>query len=117
MERLIQNMMKWFSVSEETLKDKREIPTPMGETLNWDYYDYVKNNPIERWNVPTMILYGSEDNLTEREVMENFAKRFACDLAVLDCGEHWFHTEPQIAFWENGLIKIFRLFFARGHGV
>jgi alpha-beta hydrolase superfamily lysophospholipase len=103
MEHLIKNMMKWFGVSEETLKEKKEIPTPMGETLNWDYYCYAKNNPIVRWDFPTAILYGSEDNLTEREVVEDFAKRFACDLTVLDGGEHWFHTEKQISFLEKWL--------------
>ena len=41
MERLIQNMMKRFGVSEQMLQEKREIPTPMGETLYWDYYCYI----------------------------------------------------------------------------
>jgi len=48
MERLIQNMMKWFSVSEQQLKEKQKIPTPMGETLYWDYYCYVKANLIAK---------------------------------------------------------------------
>lgn len=25
----------------------------IGETLNWDYYCYVRNNPIDKWNMPT----------------------------------------------------------------
>lgn len=103
MERLIQNMMKWFSVSEEMLKKKQEIQTPIGETLNWDYYCYARTNPIDRWNVPTAILYGSEDNLTEREIVVEFAKRFACDLTVLDGGEHWFHTEWQLTLLDKWL--------------
>ena len=65
MERLIQNMMKWSDVSGQELKEKREIATTMGETLYWDYYCYVRDNPIESWLVPTSILYGSEDALTE----------------------------------------------------
>jgi pimeloyl-ACP methyl ester carboxylesterase len=105
MTRLIRNMMKWSGVSEEMLKEHREIQTPMGETLNWDYYCYVRDNPIEGWNVPTAILYGSEDNLTERETVEDFARRFACDLTVLDGGEHWFHTEPQLTFLAKWLDK------------
>ncbi len=28
-------MMKWANVSEEELKNKREIPTSFGETLSW----------------------------------------------------------------------------------
>lgn len=103
MERLIQNMMKWFSVSEEELKEKQEIQTPIGEMLNWDYYCYVRNNPIDRWNVSTAILFGSEDNLTEREIVEDFVKRFDCDLTVLDGGEHWFHTEKQLTILDKWL--------------
>ena len=103
MERLIQNMMIWFDVSEQMLKEKKEIPTPMGETLYWDYYCFVKENPIDKWNVPTSILYGSEDNLTEREVAESFSMRFNCDLTVLEGSEHWFHTEKQLAFLNKWL--------------
>ncbi|MCL2081827.1 MAG: alpha/beta hydrolase [Oscillospiraceae bacterium] len=105
MERLMQNMMKLFDISEELLKKKRKIPTPMDETLYWDYYCYVRENPIEKWNVPTTVLYGSEDNLTERVVVENFSKQFGCDLSVLEGGEHWFHTEKQVAFLDEWFDK------------
>ena len=103
MERLIKNMMTWFGISERVLKEQSEVATPMGETLYWDYYCYAKENPIEKWNVPTAILYGSEDNLTERQVVEAFTKRFDCDLTVLDYSEHWFHSEQQLAFLDNWL--------------
>ena len=105
MERLIQNMMKWFGISEQLLKEKREIPTPMSETLYWDYYCFVRENPIDKWSIPTAILYGSEDKLTEREVVENFSKRFDCSLTVLEGGEHWFHTEQHLTFLDNWLDK------------
>jgi len=96
MERLIQNMMKWFNVSEEILKEKRKVPTPMGETLDWEYYCYVKEHPIHKWDVPTAILYGSEDNLTERDIVDDFVKRFDGDLTVLQGSEHYFYTEEQL---------------------
>lgn len=105
MERLIQNMMKWFNVSEQALKEKQVISTPMGETLYWDYYCYVRDNPVDKWNVPTAILYGSEDNLTEREIVERFTKQFGCDLTVLESSEHWFHTEQQLTFLDKWLDK------------
>ena len=104
MERLIQNMMKWADVNEHMLKEQGEIPTPTGETLYWDYYCYVRENPIVKWDIPTVILYGAEDNLTEREIVETFTNRFDCDLTILEGGEHWFHTEWQLAFlneWFN----------------
>lgn len=103
MVRLIQNMMKWFDVSEQELMEKGEIPTPMGETLYWDYYCYAKEHPVDRWDIPTAILYGSEDNLTEREVAEDFAERFKCNLTVLEGSEHWFHTEWQLNAFDKWL--------------
>jgi len=105
MERLIRNMMQWFGVGEKALMEKRTISTPIGETLGWDYYQYVKAHPIDRWNAPTAILYGSEDNLTEREVAEQFAARFHADLTVLEGGEHYFHTEEQLAFLNEWLSR------------
>ena len=105
MERLIQNMMKWFDVNEEILNEKRKILTPMGETLDWDYYCYVKEHSINKWDVPTAILYGSEDNLTERDVVDKFVKRFDGGLTVLQGSEHYFHTEKQLDFLRQWLTK------------
>jgi len=104
MERLIRNMMNRFNISEQELKEKREIATPI-ETLNWDYYCYARENSIRKWNIPTAILYGSEDNLTEREVIDDFYKRYNCELTVMNGGEHWFHTEWQLAFLDKWLDK------------
>jgi alpha-beta hydrolase superfamily lysophospholipase len=103
MERLIKNMMTRYNISEDTLREKREIPTPMHETLYWDYYCFVQANPIEQWDVPTEILYGAKDTLTEREVIEGFAERFGCHLTVWEDGEHWFHTEQQLDFLDQWL--------------
>lgn len=105
MERLIQNIMKWSSISEQELRERQKISTPMGETLYWDYYCYVRENPIEKWNAPTAILYGSEDNLTERSVVDDFTKRFNCDLTILEGSEHWFHTEKQLVFLDEWFNK------------
>lgn len=66
MERIISNMMEGFQVNEERLKAECEIQLSIGQTLEWNYYYYVKENPIcFEWNVPTSILYGSDDNLSE----------------------------------------------------
>ncbi|MCL1941117.1 MAG: alpha/beta hydrolase [Synergistaceae bacterium] len=105
MERLIRNMMEWSGVNEQELEEKREIATPMGETLYWDYYCYARENPIGKWNVPTAILYGSDDDLTERWVVERFAERFSCDLTVLEGSGHWFHTERQLAFLDEWIER------------
>jgi alpha-beta hydrolase superfamily lysophospholipase len=101
MEHIINNMMKWFNVSESRLKTEKEISTPIGQTLYWDYYCYVKEHPIVTWNKPTSILYGSEDNLCEFDVVSTFAKRFDCDLKIMEHGEHYFQTEEQLQFFRQ----------------
>jgi len=106
MERIINNMMTWFSVSENRLKIEKEISTPIGQTLYWDYYCYVKEHPIIAWDNPTSILYGSEDNLCEFNVVSEFAKRFHCNLQVMEHGEHYFHTEEQLQFFRQWLKSI-----------
>lgn len=105
MKRIIDNMMTWFHVSEEQLKAEQEIATPIGQTLYWDYYCYVKENPIVYWESPTAILYGKEDNLCEVDVVSFFANKFNCSLEVMDNGEHYFHTPEQLNFFRQWLKK------------
>lgn len=46
MERIIENLMTRFQVSELSLREKQEIVLPIGIMLYWDYYCYVKTHPI-----------------------------------------------------------------------
>lgn len=94
--RIIQNMMKWTDVSEARLEAEKEIATPFGQTLYWDYYSYVKANPITNWAKPTSILYGLKDDLCEYDTIMEFVQRYNCDLKTLENGEHYFHTEKQL---------------------
>jgi esterase/lipase len=48
MERLIQKMMKWAGIIEKELEEKGKYETSFGETLSWDYYEYVQNNRINK---------------------------------------------------------------------
>lgn len=94
MEHLICKMFQWFNVTEELLREKKEIFTPV-DTLSWDYYCYVEEHPIEKWDIPTAVIYGTEDNLQSRDVIDTFAKRFHSDLTISIGSEHSFHTEEQ----------------------
>ncbi len=105
MERIINNMMTWFNISEGKLAREKEVSTPIGQTLYWDYYSYVKENPIVQWNKSTSILYGSEDNLCEFEVISIFVDLFNCNLTIMDKGEHYFHTEEQLQFFRQWIKK------------
>ena len=100
MERLITNMIHWADVTENELKEKKEIQTTFGETLSWDYLCYVRENPIT-WTIPTHILYGEKDDLTSYETISKFAKQINATLTVLENGEHWFHTEEQMKFLDD----------------
>ncbi|NUM48977.1 MAG: alpha/beta hydrolase [Anaerolineales bacterium] len=95
MEALIHNMMQWFNVSEKELEEQQEIETSMGEKLIWDYYQFVRQNPVEAWNVETYILYGERDHLTPRTVLDAFVSRFQCYVDIVKDGEHYFHTDKQ----------------------
>ena len=105
MENLIRRMLGWFNVTEAELQEKQEIPTPMGDALSWPYYEFVRANPIVRWDNPTCILYGSEDDLTPRNVVDAFVAKFHCRLEVLQGGEHYFHTSEQVRVLENWLDR------------
>jgi alpha-beta hydrolase superfamily lysophospholipase len=108
MEQLIGNMMKWSGVTEELLEKENTIPTNFGETLSWEYLCYVREHRIIKWDAPTSILYGTADNLTDRETVDAFAGRFGCKLTLMDGGEHWFHTPEQLEVlerWEKSQIK------------
>ncbi len=107
MEKLIIGMMLRANITEDELYDKKEIKTSFGETLSWKYLCYVRNNPIE-WHIPTHILYGENDMLTSYEAIVGFAEKTGASLTVMNGGEHWFHTDVQMAYldsWINALCK------------
>lgn len=100
MEKLISDMMLWANVNEQELMEKKFIETSFGETLSWEYLMWVKNNPVV-WNVPTEILYGSNDNLQSFDTINSFAEKFGANVTVMENGEHWFHTDEQMQFLDN----------------
>lgn len=104
MERLIGDMMMWAGVSERELAERSEIPTDFGEVLSWRYLTYVREHPVV-WHVPTRILYGERDELTSFETISAFAGRIGAELTVMPGGEHWFHTDEQMHFFDNWLTK------------
>lgn len=106
MENLITNMMITANVTEAKLESAGEIKTDFGETLSWEYLCYVRDYPVE-WNVPTHILYGEYDALTDYKTVSDFAEKTGATLTVMDRGEHWFHTDVQMNFldsWIKGLV-------------
>ena len=103
MEKLILDMMRWANVTEVELEAQGVIHTEFGENLSWEYLSYVRNHPI-KWNVPTQILYGEKDQLTSLATMKDFAEKHHAGLTVMENGEHWFHTEEQMAFLDDWIF-------------
>ena len=99
MEALILGMMAEANVSENKLKEKGEI----GD-LSWEYLSYVREHPIV-WDVPTHIIYGENDALVPYETVKTFAEKFNASLAVMEGGEHWFHTDTQMDFIRSRIEK------------
>ncbi|MBR3641166.1 MAG: alpha/beta hydrolase, partial [Oscillibacter sp.] len=49
---LVAGMMARAGVTEDALYEKRTVVTADGETLSWEYLEYVRAHPLE-WRAPT----------------------------------------------------------------
>ena len=105
---ILDNMMRWFNISEEMLKEKQIISLPIDETLYYDYYSFVKEHPVSKWKSLTAVLYGENDDTVSFADINNFCHQFQGQLTVMKDGEHYFHSETQLAFvkeWLDQRIK------------
>ena len=101
MKNLIERMMKNSNITPEILKARKNIPEL---NLSWDYYKFTLENEITDWNCETEILYPERDNLTPRNEVGEFAKKFNCGLTILPNGEHYIHSEEDLKIlraWEE----------------
>ena len=98
MKNLIERMMKKSDITPEILKERKNIPEL---NLSWDYYKFTLNNEITDWEIQTEILYPELDDLTPRDEIEEFSKKFNCGLTVLQDSEHYIHTEEGLKFLRN----------------
>ena len=57
------------------------------------------DHSFPKWTIPTYILYGEKDNLTSYKTMSELANKVNAS-AVMKGGEHWFHTEEQMKFFD-----------------
>lgn len=67
MNRLIKNMMGWAGVTEEELEEKKTIETSFGETLSYEYLNYIRENPIF-WKKPRIFFM-------EKRTISNLSKQ------------------------------------------
>lgn len=97
MQRLIRGVMQAFQITEDQLETKETIETPIGMTLYWRYYQYVKQHPVDHWDSPTAVLYGQLDEISERESIEQFCSRFSASPEIAEGFPHYFHTPEHLA--------------------
>ena len=88
------------------LKGRERVLVENGiEPLYYPYYEFVKEHPITRWGHKTHILRGEGDTLCAYATVKGFAERFGCELCVQPGGEHWFHTDSQLAFFRDWIAE------------
>ena len=104
MDWLIRQMMDWFGVTEERLRREREIPTPV-DVLSWDYWQYIREHPVVRWDVSTAILYAGKDTLQSEEVIRSFTEAHNCRLTIAAGSEHPFMGEGDGAIVRRWLTE------------
>lgn len=97
MKRIIDNIMAWCGVTVKSLEKQQQVETAV-KVLYWDYYQYVISHPII-WNKPTFILYGTNDTVSEFEYVSRFAESSHAEISLFKDGDHFFHTEKQLAYF------------------
>ena len=102
MEYLIRQMFRWFDISEERLAQETEINTPI-DLMTWDYYQYVLAHPVKKWQIPTEILYGGKDDLQSLAVMQEFSRKFGCNLTLSENSRHPFMEEADLPIVQQWL--------------
>ncbi len=104
LERLILDLMRIDGVTEERLKAEGTLPCSFGEELSWDVLCSIRERQ-PRWNVPTSILFGGRDSLSDRKAVERFAAAHNARLTVIEDAEHWFHTPEQMRALDAWLLE------------
>jgi len=105
MEALLSSMMKSVNVSAEQLRKEKEIATPFGQSLYWDYYEYVIKHPVKTWKIPTRILCGAKDEICGIDMIKEFAARSKADMTILANSWHYIHTPAEMAVYRRWLSE------------
>lgn len=101
---LISNMLLWFGISEDRLRQEKEISTPV-DVMRWEDYRFYRTHDVPEWKTPTAILYGGQDNLQSMEVVRSFAERNFCSLTVSETSQHPFLEPEDMPIVENWLRR------------
>ena len=94
-------------ISKEELKEKKLVTLEDGTTLSYDFYErYSESDYHGNWNVPTDILYGSNDELVYIENIMEFLKNHPLSkLTIKQDAGHWFHTDEELDFIKSWILR------------
>lgn len=99
------NIMMSHGISERELEEKKYIRADDKTLLSYDFYQHVKNDK-DNWNVPTEILYGSNDDLIYIENIAEFLENHPLARLTIKRGsEHHFHTPEEKQFIKDWIIR------------
>ncbi len=60
----------------------------------------AKKSCLLEWKMPTAILFGSDDTVSEWGEISAFATRHQATVEILEHAEHYFHTEKQLRVFD-----------------
>ena len=104
MSQIIFNIMMEEGIHLSELEKKEYIKTNSGQSLSYDFYKEVEKK--DAFDVPTYILYGSQDDIV---YIENIADYLADHpnalLTIKKESGHYFHTGEEKEFIKNWIIK------------
>ena len=105
MSQIIFNIMMKEGISKKELEEKKYITCKDGTVLSYDFYMYISSY-FDNWQVPTDILYGSNDELVYIENIADFlAEHPNARLTIKQGSEHYFHTEEEKEFIKNWILR------------
>ena len=105
MHQIILNLRMKYGISDERLKEEKEIKLDNGQVLSYDFYEHTLHYK-DNWKVKTDILYGYCDDLV---YIENIAEFLAVHpdskLTIKQGSGHYFHTNEEKEFIKNWILK------------
>lgn len=106
MNQLIINIMMDNHIDYTTLKKEKYIKLDNGQTLSYDFVQYLETNK-DKWDIPTDILYGSHDDIVYIENIADFLKGHPKTRLTIN-GEagHYMHTKKEKEFIKNWILNV-----------
>ena len=94
-------------VSKEKLAKEKFVTLEDGTTLSYDFYQKYSSNDFHgNWDVPTEILYGSQDELVYIENIADFLSEHRnSKLTIKKGSEHYFHTLEEKEFVRKWILR------------